>query len=248
MARIQLRDTSIFLQDGLSGTAAVNDGSGVVDTDTTATIDAVSLNTDVTDQVPIGARLTFDGDTTVYTVTARTPTSGTTTDITFTPAKTGGTAADDSVITFLPQRLEIKVGEGDVSWTESKEFIYDYDRDVLDGVRQGQDQPVSLDMSFTFEYVAAETDNPPTPVEALKQIGEASEWVNSASDPCEPYAVDVIVIHCVPCGSDEDSEYLFADFRWESLDYSIADALISVAGQCNTTDVDVTRSDNDECA
>lgn len=246
MARIQLRDTTIFLQDGLSGTAAVNNVAGVADTATTATIDGIALNTTDTDQVPVGARLTFAGDSTVYTVTARTPASGTTTDITFSPAKSG-VAADDDVITFLPQRLEIKIGEGDLSWSESREFIYDRDRDLLDTVRQGQDQPMSVDLAFTFEYVSAETSNPPTPVEALKNIGEAGEWVSSSADACEPYSVDIMVQHCVPCGTDQDQDITLPDFRWESLDFSIADASISVSGQCNATEATVTRSDNDAC-
>lgn len=247
MARIQLRDTTMYLQDGLSGTAAVNDVAGIVVADTTVTIDAVSLNTDVTDQVPIGARFTLDGDPQIYTVTARTPTTGTTTDITFTPAATAA-LADDGVITFIPQRLEIKIGEGDMSWTEAREYIYDLDRDVLDTVRQGQDQPMSVELSFTFEYVTASTSNPPTPVDALKRINEADEWVSSSSDLCEPYAVDIVVLHCVPCGTDEDQEMLFPDFRFESLDYSISDAAISVSGQCKATDATVTRSDNDACS
>jgi hypothetical protein len=247
MARIQLRDTTLYLQDGLSGTALVDDAGGVSVSDTTVSIDTVSLNTTVDDQVPIGARFQFATADTTYTVTARTPTSGTTTDITFTPAATA-TEADDSTITFLPQRLEIQVGEGEISWSETREFIYDRDRDVLDTVRQGQDQPMSVDIAFTFEYVTASTDATPTPVDALKQTGEASEWVSSSSDLCEPYAVDVIILHCVPCGTDEDQEILLPDFRYETLDYSVNDAAISVSGQCNATDATVTRSDNDSCS
>jgi hypothetical protein len=252
MARIQLRDTTLYLQDGLSGSATVDQPSTApAATDTTLTIDAVSLNTSDDALVPIGARFTIDtGDGTVHTVTARTPTSASpTTDITFTPAlATGNVPADDDGLTFLPQRLEIQVGEGEISWSETREFIYDRDRDVLDTVRQGQDQPMSVDIAFTFEYVTASTDATPTPVDALKQTGEASEWVSSSSDLCEPYAVDVIILHCVPCGTDEDQEILLPDFRYETLDYSVNDAAISVSGQCNATDATVTRSDNDSCS
>ena len=247
MARIQLRDTTLYLQDGLSGTAAVNDVSTVLVAATTATIDTVALNTTVTTQVPIGARLTFTGDPTVHTVTARTPASGTTTEVTFTPAKAGVAADNDSVITFLPQRLEIQVGEGEISWSENKEYIYDRDRDILDTVRQGQDQPMSVDLAFTFEYVTASTTNPPTPVDAIKRQGEAAEWVSSDADLCAPYALDVVILHCVPCGTDEDQEILLPDFRYESLDYSVNDAAISVSGQCNATDATVTRSTNTSC-
>jgi len=242
MARIQLRDTKIYIQDGLAGTAAVNDAAGIVATDTTATIDAVALNTTVATTVPVGARFTFVGDSTIYTVTAVTGAAPTTA-VTFTPAKVTGTIADDGVITFLPQRLEIKIGEGDMSWSESREFIYDLDRSRLDTVRQGDDQPISVDMAFTFEYVTSQSGRPVTPVEALKKIGVASEWVNSATDPCEPYAVDVYVRHCIPCGTDQDQDFLMPDFRYESLEYSVADASISVSGQCNATSITSTRAD-----
>lgn len=242
MARIQLRDTKIYLQDGLSGTAAVNDAAGVVVTDTTAAIDAVALNTTTTDQVPVGARFTFAGDTTVHTVTARTPTTGTTTSVTFTPAKAGGTAADDAVITFLPQQLEIKIGEGDMSWSETREMIYDLDRDRLDTVREGQDQPLEVDLNFTFEYVTTQSGKPVTPIDALKKIGEASEWVSSSADLCEPYAVDLYVVHCIPCGTDHSQDFLLSDFRWENLDYSIQDAAIAVTGRCNVTEITTTRA------
>ena len=248
MARIQLRDTSIFIQDGLSGTGAVNE-VGLSGTETDFDLDTVVLNSDVTDQVPVGARFTVAGETgtPIHTVTARTPSSGTTTNVAFTPALAGA-VADDAVITFLPQRLEVKIGDGDLSWTESRELIYDLDRDKLDTVRLGEEQPVDVELAFVFEYVKTQSGKAVTPVDAVKRIGEASEWVSSSADLCEPYAVDIYVIHCIPCGTDQDQDFLFQDFRYESLDYSMADASIAVSGRCNVTDVVLTRADFTECA
>lgn len=256
MARIQLRDTKIYLQDGLSGTASVNDASGIVDTDTDIDIDFTGsddgLNTDDPNIVPIGARFTIaGGDGTVYTVTGRTPASGgPTTNIVWTPAvDSNNTASDDAVLTFLPQLLEIQIGDGDLSWTETREFNYDLDRGQLDTVRQGDDQPVEVELAFTFEYVTTESGKTVTPVDALKRTGEASEWVSSSADACEPYAVDIYAVHCISCGSDQDQDFLMSDFRWESLDYSVADASISVSGRCNITDVTSTRSASfDQCS
>ena len=253
MARIQLRDTTIYIQDGLSGTAAINEPSTApVATDTTFDIDTIVLNTDTTDLIPVGARFTIAGETDttqVHTVTARTPTSsGPTTNIVFTPALGAGTYVDGGVVTFLPQRLTVKIGEGDLTWTEAREMIYDLDRDILDTVRQGADIPLEVDLAFTFEYVTTQSGQSITPVDALKRTGEATEWVSSSSDLCEPYAVDIYVIHCVPCGTDEDEDYTFPDFRYESLDYSIQDASIAVSGKCNVTDAVETRADFDECA
>jgi hypothetical protein len=248
MARIQLRDTTIYIQDGLSGTAAVNDtpaASGDVDLD----VNTIVLNSTDTDLIPVGARFTIAAETgsPIHTVTARTPASTSpTTNVVFTPATATG-VLNAAVITFLPQRIEISIGDGDLSWTENREIIYDRDRDLLDTVRLGEEQPLEIDLAFTFEYVTTESGQTITPVDAIKRIGEATEWVSSSSDLCEPYAVDIYVLHCVPCGTDQDQDFLFQDFRYESLDYSIQDASIAVSGRCNVTDVTTTRSNDSAC-
>jgi len=79
MARIDLRNCDVRVKDGLSGTAAVNQAAPSVPKadDTTLTIDTVSLNTAISDKVPIGSRFTLAGETaagTVHVVTGRTPT------------------------------------------------------------------------------------------------------------------------------------------------------------------------------
>jgi len=244
MARIQLRDSTIYLQDGLSGSGNINDAAPADLTgETNLDLGTIVLNTDDPDLVPVGARFTLAGETgsPVHTVTARTPASTSpTTNIVFTPALASDVVST-AAITFLPQRLEIKIGDGDVSWTEAREFVYDLDRDMLDTVRQGQEQPIEIDLAFVFEYVTTESGQAITPVDALKRIGEATEWVSSSSDLCEPYAVDIYIIHCVPCGTDQDQDFLFSDFRFESLEYSIQDASISVSGRCNATDTTSSR-------
>ena len=245
MARIQLRDTTIYIEDGLSGTAAVNDAAGWLAAAVNGDLDTNVLNTDDTDLIPVGARFTVAGEsgTPIHTVTARTPTSaGPTTNIVFTPAIATGGVADDAVVTFVSQRITVKIGEGDLTWTESREMIYDRDRDLLDTVREGQEQPVSVDLNFTFEYVTTQSGQLITPVDALKRTGQATEWVSSSSDLCEPYAVDIYVIQDVPCGTDQDQDFRFVDFRWESLDYSVQDATIAVSGQCNVSSITTTRA------
>ena len=251
MARIQLRDTTIYIQDGLSGTGAIDSDASPTDLtgETTLDVTSIVLNSDDTDLVPVGARFTIDGETgsPVHTVTARTPTAASpTTNIVFTPA-VASNVSDSAAITFLPQRITVAIGDGDLTWTENREMIYDLDRDLLDTVRLGEDQPLEVELAFTFEYVTTESGQTITPVDALKQIGEATEWVSSSSDSCEPYAVDIYVVHCVPCGTDEDQDFLFSDFRYESLEYSMADASIAVSGRCNVTDVTTTRSDITGC-
>jgi hypothetical protein len=213
-------------------------------------MDTIVLNSDNVDLVPVGARFTVatETGTPIHTVTARDNNDGdaATLRVAFTPALVSA-VVDTDTITFLPQRIEIKIGEGDLSWTENREILYDLDRDLLDTVRLGQEQPVEVDLAFIFDYVTTQSGQAITPVDALKRIGEASEWVNSATDPCEPYAVDLYVVHCVPCGTDQDQDFTFSDFRYESLEYSIQDASIAVTGRCNVSSVTSTRSDISGC-
>jgi len=245
--------TSVTQEDHLDTVVNPAALTGVVATGLlTIGVDNNSLNTDDTDLIPVGGRFTIAGETglPIHTVTARNTqrTETGTTQITFTTA-VASAVADDAVLTWMPQRLTVKIGDGDLTWTEARDFIYDLDRDLLDTVRQGEEQPLEVDLNFIYDFVTTESGQTITPVDALKRIGEASEWVSSSSDLCEPYAVDIFVVNCQPCGTDQDEELLFSDFRYESLEYSIRDAAIGVSGRCNVTDAQATRTaTGDGCA
>lgn len=251
MARIEMRDVTIYIQDGLDGSANLSANGSV--NDTTLTVNEVDLNTDDTDLIPVGARLTVNGEdeNTMHTVTARDPSDeGPTTCVTITPKLGSGNYNSGNVegsVTFYPQRVEIKVGEGNLTWSESKEYEYLRERGDLDTVKEVDEQPVELSMDFVYEFVRSESGGDVLPVDALKRKGEASEWVSSSDDLCEPYAVDILAKHCVPCGTDLDEDVLFTEFRYESLDFDMGEASISVSGQCNVSEPTVLRSDDDEC-
>ena len=213
-------------------------------TDTTLTIDTIVLNTTDPDLVPIGARFTIAGETdadAVHIVTARTPSdTSPTTDITFTPALGAGTYADGGVLTFQSQEIEIKIGEGDLKYTEADEYKYDKDRGLLDTVRKGDDVPMEVSMNFTFDQVKSGTGEVITPIEALKGIGAG-------------FGMGLVVVRslrtvcggcggggCRPCGSAQSSTYTFPDFRSEKRDYDIKNANIAVSGKCNATEPIIT--------
>lgn len=247
MARIELRHCDVILQDGLSGTAtgpAVAPAMG----NTTLMISAVVLNTTITNQVPIGARFTIAGETAVagaapiHTVTARTPDPGSTTSITFSPSLGTGTYAASPTITFLPQQLTIKIGTGDITYTENNLYHYDLDRGNLDTVRQGDESPMDVTLAFTYEHITTGTNESIAPMDAIKRIGKASEWVSSATDKCEPYAVDILVVHTPPCGTSQKETTTFPDFRSEKRVPSYSKSEISVSGKCNATEPTVSRS------
>jgi hypothetical protein len=251
MARIEMRDVTIYVQDGLAGTANLSANSA--NAAATLNLDTIVLNTTTTNLVPVGARLYVAGETTntIHTVTARVPTSnGPTTCVTITPVMGPGTYNSgnaEGAVTFIYQRIEIKIGEGNLTWSETKEYEYLRDRGNLDTVKEGDEQPVEMSLEFVYDYIKTQSGQDITPVDAIKNIGEASEWVSTAADLCEPYCVDILAKHCVPCGTDEDEDVMFTDFRWESLDFDMGEATIAVSGRCNVSSPTVTRSTDAEC-
>ena len=244
MARIELRDCTIRLKDGLSGTAVINEGAPAAN-DTDVNIAPANLNTDDVDLVPIGARFTVNtvNNTTIYVVTARTPVNTSpTTNIEFTPIWGANTPANADVITFAPQQIDIKIGEGNLTYTEAKEYEYLLDRGVLDTVKEGDEQPLEVSLEFVYEYVTTGTSEAISPVDALKQKGGANEWVSSSADLCEPFCVDMEIDHEVPCGTNQDELTVLPEFRYDSLEFNLQDATIAVAGRCNATEATITRS------
>ena len=163
--------------------------------------------------------------------------------LTFTPAVyTADLPQDDDVSTFLPQQVAVKVGDGSLSYTEHTEYEYLKDRGVLDTVRQKDDVPMDVKIDCVYESITTGTSEDISPMDALKGVGGAADWVSSATDQCEPYAVSLLVVHTPPCGSKQIETTLFPTFRSDSREINFKDATISVSGKSNCTEPTVTRS------
>jgi len=142
------------------------------------------------------------------------------------------------------ESIEIKIGEGSVDYTETQEREYLLDRGSIDDVRNGDDTPVDVSIAFTWEYLRSVSGEDITPEEAFKRVGAASEWTSSDSDPCRPYAVDVVIVHEPECTTATSplETYTLPDFRWESMPHSFNDASVTVTGKCNVTSITPVRS------
>lgn len=245
MSKFDLRYATIRIKDGLAGTGAAAEAGLAAATD--LDIDGLALNnTDSGTEVPVGARFTIAGEagSIVHVVTDKTDSTGVTTNIVFTPAIATGGILDDAVITFLPQQISIKVGEGNVTYTEAREYEYGLDRGLLDSVREGNEVPLSVDMQFVYEFVRTGTAETITPVDAIKGIGGAASWISSdQEDNCAPYAVDIEIDFVPSCSgqSVEGEKTLLPKFRRESLAFDLSAASISCQGKCFATEALITR-------
>jgi len=236
MARIDLKNATIRILDGYTGTADVNNGPGYIAGDT-----AMVINNAPAADVPAGVAFTVVGSNLVHTVVTSTggpPNTG----LTFTPGLSG-VVANGADIVFIGRSLEVNIGEGNLTYSEKRELLYELNRGALDSVREGDEQPVEVSMDFVWEFITAVTGSgTPTIEDALKNRGEASTWESSSADPCEPYAVDIMVEYVPPCGGVDPEVITLPDFRYESLDHNFTDAQISCQGKCNTVEAAVTRS------
>ncbi len=204
----------------------------------TTTMLIAGLTTSLTN----GLQFTVGGDRTTYRILSHSETLSVTTSVTFTPALVKA-AASAETITFGPHILAIKVGDGNLTYSDKNAMVYVKDRGNLDSVRRGDEEPVDLKFEFTWEFLTAISGSGiPTIEDALKRRGEASAWVTTSTDPCEPYCVDVEIEYIPPCASVQREIISFTTFRWEEMSHDIKNSQISVSGKANIKEPTVTRA------
>lgn len=142
-----------------------------------------------------------------------------------------------------PNEITVTIGEGNLTWSEKKNIQYTLDRGVLDEVKEGDQVPVDVSFSFTWEYIkGASSGATPTVEDALKNTGAAADWTSSDADACRPYAVDLEITYAPTPASCGDMETItLSDFRYESLDHDLRAGTVSCSGKCNITAPTVVR-------
>lgn len=147
-----------------------------------------------------------------------------------------------TALTGGPNTLEVKIGDGNLTYSEKRNIEYVKDKGVLDTVREGDEEPVDIKFDFTWEFLKAVTSSgAPTVEDVLKNVGEASTWVTSSDDPCEPFAVDLEIEYAPVCDG-VDPEYIrFNDFRYEELAHDMRQGQVSASGKANITQAIITR-------
>ncbi len=239
-AYIDMKNVDFFIEDGFSKDGAVNLMAGY----------AVGLSTIAVDGftgiIPNGVLVTFDGDDTIYSVTAHTETSTNTTGITISPPLVEA-LVDNQDVHFGPNQLKIKIGEGNLTYSEKKMREYKKDRGKLDQVRDGDEDPMEVDFQFAWIYLKSPTGAiTPTFEEALKQIGPASGWVSTAEDDCEPYCVDIIIYNGgnpLTCAAIAEpiEKIRLPRYYYEELPHDVKAGTISSKGKCNAREAEITR-------
>lgn len=229
-----MKYTTIILRDGYAaskGAPLVNNSGGYAAAATTMTIDGV------TGAFANGDVFTMGVHDDEYTVTAHTETSLNTTSITFTPGLVDA-VLNNEPIHLQTHSLEIRIGEGTLTFDEKRKIEYKLDRGRLFSVRQGDEEPMDIRFDFIWEFLTAVgSSGTPTIEDALKNRGEASDWISSdTDDPCAPYSVDIIVRYRPPCDGIDGENIVLPKFRWEGLNHDAKAGTVAVTGKCNTVE------------
>lgn len=232
LQQIDLKHTQIFIRDGYNAVGTV---TGVNATG----VSTVAITVGAAVIIPNGATFKIGTDATIYEVITHTETSGSTTSITIAPPLVVATTAAES-ITFQPNQIEVRIGEGNFTYDEKYPRKYVLNRQQLSTVKDDDQVPLSVTMDFVWDHITGSSGDPPTVHEALKRTGNASTWVTSDPDTCEPYSVDLVLLYTPEC-SVEPEQIVFPTFRWDSLSPDLKNGSVSCKGACNVQSPVATR-------
>ena len=145
-----------------------------------------------------------------------------------------------------PNEIIIKIGDGNLTWTEARTIEYINDRGFLSERRETDDVPMSVSFQFNWDYIKGRTGGGelPTPIDVLKRINNASAWISTDPDSCQPYSIDIVVTYEPECsGTEIDETITLPKFVHESLDFDIDAGQIDCSGTCLATEALTARSD-----
>lgn len=139
------------------------------------------------------------------------------------------------------QFIEVKIGEGNITYDEKRNMDYVMDRGILDTVREGDQIPMDVKLDAEWEHLTGVAII--TVEDAMKQRNLASAWDSSSSDPCELYAVDVVIKDVPPCTGAENvgETIILPDFRWETVSHDLHGSKLAFSGKCNAVQASVSR-------
>lgn len=256
MAQIDIKECEIRIFDGTLGTATLDSTPVDSDLDLTAKskhIGSDKISIEMIDPGAPSQSLSVDVSGRKITVNLATSTASA---ITSTAAQvkaaieadaeanalvtvaleTAGTGVVEAIAeTTLDgqQSISIKIGEGNLTYSEHRNVEFTRDRGVLDTVREADEEPMDLSIDATWEWIRSTSGGTPTLEDVLKRVGEANAWVSTADDPCQPYCVDIELWNAPECGSIEDELIMFEEYYYETVDHDLREGTLATSGRCN---------------
>ncbi len=148
---------------------------------------------------------------------------------------------DGATGTGKPNKVALRVGDGNVEFDETKVREYVKDRGVLYDVRDGDEEPIDVSLDIIWEHLKSASGEGVTPEDFLKFRNGASAFVSSDSNLCRPKAVDIWIVYDPACSTEQIEKIELPDFRYEKLNHNAKQGMLKCTGKCNATEATITR-------
>ncbi len=148
---------------------------------------------------------------------------------------------DGATGTGKPNRISIRVGDGNIEFDETKVREYVKDRGVLYDVRDGDEEPMDVTLDIVWEHLKAGSGENVTPEDFLKFRGGAVAYISSDSNLCRPKAIDLWIVYDPACATEQIEKIELPDFRYEKLNHNAKQGMLKCTGKCNATEATITR-------
>ncbi len=136
----------------------------------------------------------------------------------------------------ITKTVDVKVGEGNLTYTETRTRDYIQDRGIIDTVRDGDEEVLQLSFDLQWIEITGSEGGLATVEDALKKRELASAFESTDDDACNPFALDIELELDANC-ADKDREYItFPQFRYETVNHDLRAGTIAVAGNCNVVE------------
>lgn len=142
--------------------------------------------------------------------------------------------------------IELRVGEGDLTYTAARNIETDKNRGGLSRVREGEKEPVKVNFQFNWTYLRGNSGDPPSIEDVLYHENEAADWVSAATDLVDgltdlnaPFSVHIQIVFTQTCIASDGTTFntgeqiVLPEFNFQELSHSIKDATVSCSGICN---------------
>jgi len=153
----------------------------------------------------------------------------------------------DAIIIFrdgttpTPNQIAVKIGEGNLTYTENRNLEYRLERGSLDEVREGDQAPMDISLDAIWEFLKASSGQPASIEDFLKFRGAAASNVSTDSDVCAPNAIDLIIEHIPGCGGLDKEIITLPDFRYDSIAHDLREATLAITGRSNAVEANIVR-------
>lgn len=129
--------------------------------------------------------------------------------------------------------LSVKIGEGNLTYSEKRPVEFTRDRGILDTVRLADEEPMDVSLDAQWEFITAEAGGAVTIEDVLKKVNSAVAWVSTADDQCQPYCVDIEVHNAPDCIGTDDELLMLEEYYQENVDHDLRAGTIATSGRCN---------------